>query len=71
MQKEENEPWGRISDGRAERGAAIEPALVVLGPEDSARRADTFLGGKLEVRSSRGAQGVDGLLVTALDQKIE
>ncbi len=66
MQKEENEPWGPTK-----RGAEIEPALVVLGPKDSARRADTFLSGKLEVRSSRGAQGVDGLLVTALDQKIE
>ncbi len=66
MQREENEPGGN-----PERGAELEPVRVVLGREDSARRVDTFLGGRLEVRSSRGAQGVDGLLLTALDQEIK
>ena len=66
MRGEQNEPRGH-----RERGAELEPVRIVLGREDSARRVDTFLGGQLEVRSSRGAQGVDGLLLTALDQRIE
>lgn len=45
------------------------PAVLALAPE--ARRRDLFLDGRLEVRSSRGVQAADGLLLSSLDQKLE
>ena len=54
-----------------ERGPELLPVRIVLGHDESARRADTFLDGRLEVRSPRGVHGPDGLLLSALDQKIE
>ncbi len=66
MPSEAREPRGP-REGEAE----LRRARIVLGEDDSTRRVETFLGGGLEVRSSRGVQCADGLLLAALDQKVE
>jgi 16S rRNA (guanine1207-N2)-methyltransferase len=48
-----------------------KPCRLLLGREERGRRPETFLGGRLQVSSSRGVHGPERVLLDCLDQEME